>query len=172
MAESFRTGAVCEICNGVGRKATEHRARHHILAAQDAFGAPPPPAPARGGHSENPSDLQANSATEAKGSWKSEQPCNLFRQGDCKYGDRCKFVHDDGQELVQDFYDRSDDEDIYACTVPCPGPGADSSPPQRESVQAPSGLNSVPVELIRQIPAAPKQASTIRPACMWAVRPT
>jgi len=109
--------------------------------------------------------LQANSATEAKGSWKSEQPCNLFRQGDCKYGDRCKFVHDDGQErkkekeqtlFIQDVYDRSDDEDIYVCTVPCPGPGADSSPPQRESVQAPSGLNSVPVELIRQIPAAPK----------------
>jgi hypothetical protein len=98
IAESARTGAACTICNGIGRKATEHRARHHILAAQDAFGAPPLPSPAQGKHSENTSDSPANSIVEAKGSWKSEQPCNLFRHGDCKYGDKCKFVRDDGQE--------------------------------------------------------------------------
>ena len=162
IAESARTGAVCEICNGIGRKATEHRARHHILAAQDAFGAPQPLA--KGGQSENPSDLQANSAAETKGSWKSEQLCNLFRQGDCKYGDRCRFVHDEGQAkkkeqtlLLQDFHDHSEAEDVYVCSSSCSGHGVvDQGQLQRRPAKVCSAVNSVPEDLIREIASAPK----------------
>jgi hypothetical protein len=106
-------------------KIGDHRARHHSLAAQDAFGSQTTPATTpgkgnptsaatspgegkakgkgRGEKGEKDSKEEAKGAgkgtkgegKEGKADWKSKETCRSFLQGKCSYGERCRFVHNE-----------------------------------------------------------------------------
>ena len=126
MADFARTGAACQICSSIGLEVGDRRARHHNLAAQDAFGSQSAPAPAPGGKGNPGGQPQQQSASggnnkgqnkgsksepkgkgKTKGSkdageWKSDAPCKLFMANKCTYGDRRRFSHAESSNPAQE----------------------------------------------------------------------